>query len=415
MAFKRVEGRIDINYEIENRNIVVNEEEQRGTRTNKFWFNNYEYMYKDVYQLTYEDYAEIIAYKLAEQVGINCAKYDLAIFNGNKGVITENLIKDNENEEMISGTEIISMVYTEYFIPRLYIIEKYHELITQYNAKNIYEFSNLSNDKQLELRNKLLSLIEEVTNKKIEYSNNKINYPEIEEIYEYFDNISESYNPDFIEMKNGIIKANNLYDIWNVLEIYAKINNLDYNIEEIMNNLINMFIFDIITSQGDRHADNWSIIKNNKDNSIRLCPLYDNSGICDLNREKGMKSILEYIQSLNNPTLHEKKKHKIQKLLETTINHSNSGLKVDKIDVNKKNKNIIMMEKFIDYSSQEFIERIIYMTKKLDKETLDFIFLEIEKEIQAKIPEEVKIVVKTVINTNIEMIREICSEKGITK
>lgn len=415
MAFKRVEGRIDINYEIENRNIVVNEEEQRGTRTNKFWFNNYEYMYKDVYQLTYEDYAEIIAYKLAEQVGINCAKYDLAIFNGNKGVITENLIKDNENEEMISGTEIISMVYTEYFIPRLYIIEKYHELITQYNAKNIYEFSNLSNDKQLELRNKLLSLIEEVTNKKIEYSNNKINYPEIEEIYEYFDNISESYNPDFIEMKNGIIKANNLYDIWNVLEIYAKINNLDYNIEEIMNDLINMFIFDIITSQGDRHADNWSIIKNNKDNSIRLCPLYDNSGICDLNREKGMKSILEYIQSLNNPTLHEKKKHKIQKLLETTINHSNSGLKVDKIDVNKKNKNIIMMEKFIDYSSQEFIERIIYMTKKLDKETLDFIFLEIEKEIQAKIPEEVKIVVKTVINTNIEMIREICSEKGITK
>lgn len=415
MAFKRVEGRIDINYEIENRNIVVNEEEQRGTRTNKFWFNNYKYMYKDVYQLTYEDYAEIIAYKLAEQVGINCAKYDLAIFNGNKGVITENLIKDNENEEMISGTEIISMVYTEYFIPRLYIIEKYHELITQYNAKNIYEFSNLSNDKQLELRNKLLSLIEEVTNKKIEYSNNKINYPEIEEIYEYFDNISESYNPDFIEMKNGIIKANNLYDIWNVLEIYAKINNLDYNIEEIMNDLINMFIFDIITSQGDRHADNWSIIKNNKDNSIRLCPLYDNSGICDLNREKGMKSILEYIQSLNNPTLHEKKKHKIQKLLETTINHSNSGLKVDKIDVNKKNKNIIMMEKFIDYSSQEFIERIIYMTKKLDKETLDFIFLEIEKEIQAKIPEEVKIVVKTVINTNIEMIREICSEKGITK
>ena len=415
MAFKRVEGRIDINYEIENRNIVVNEEEQRGTRTNKFWFNNYEYMYKDVYQLTYEDYAEIIAYKLAEQVGINCAKYDLAIFNGNKGVITENLIKDNENEEMISGTEIISMVYTEYFIPRLYIIEKYHELITQYNAKNIYEFSNLSNDKQLELRNKLLSLIEEVTNKKIEYSNNKINYPEIEEIYEYFDNISESYNPDFIEMKNGIIKANNLYDIWNVLEIYAKINNLDYNIEDIMNNLINMFIFDIITSQGDRHADNWSIIKNNKDNSIRLCPLYDNSGICDLNREKGMKSILEYIQSLNNPTLHEKKKQKIQKLLETTINHSNSGLKVDKTDVNKKNKNIIMMEKFIDFSSQEFIERIIYMTKKLDKETLDFIFLEIEKEIQAKIPEEVKIVVKTVINTNIEMIREIYSEKGNTK
>lgn len=414
MLFKRVEGRIDINNEIENGIIVVNEEEQRGARTNKFWFNNYEYMYKDVYQLTYEDYAEMIAYKIADQLGLECAKYDLAIFNGNRGVITENIIKDN-NEEMLSGTEIIAMVYTEYFLPILNVIEKYQELIKQYNANNIYEFSNLPNDKQIELRDKLILLAKEISNKKIDYSNNHINYPEIEEIYEYLDNISESYNSELIEMKNGIIKANNLYDIWNVLEIYAKINNLDFNAEETMNNLINMFIFDIITSQGDRHADNWSIIKNNKDNSIRLCPLYDNSGICDLNREKGMNSILEYIQSLNNPTLHEKKKQKIEKLLEKTIDHNNSGLKVDLTDVNKKNKNKIMMEKFIDYSSEEFTERIISMIKKLDEGTLDFIFLEIEKEIQDKIPEEVKIVVKTVINTNIRMIREIYSEKGAVK
>ena len=131
MLFKRVEGRIDINNEIQAGNIVVNEEEQRGARTNKFWFNNYEYMYKDVYQLTYEDYAEMIASKIADQLGLECAKYDLAIFNGNRGVITENLIKDNENEEMLSGTEIITMVYTEYFLPILNVIEKYHETIKQ--------------------------------------------------------------------------------------------------------------------------------------------------------------------------------------------------------------------------------------------------------------------------------------------
>ena len=415
MLFKRVEGRIDINNEIQAGNIVVNEEEQRGARTNKFWFNNYEYMYKDVYQLTYEDYAEIIAHKLAEQLGLECAKYDLAIFNGNRGVITENLIKDNENEEMLSGTEIISMVYTEYFLPILNVIEKYQELIIQYNAKNIYEFSSLPNDKQIELKRKLLLLVKKISNKKIQINNNNINYPEIEEIYEYLDNIAESYNQDFLEMKNGIIKANNLYDIWNVLEIYAKINNLDFNIEEIMNNLINMFIFDIITSQGDRHADNWSIIKNNKDNSIRLCPLYDNSGICDLSREKGTRSILEYIKSLNNPSLHEKKKQKIKSLLKSTINHSNSGLKVDLIDVNEKNKNPIMMDKFIEHSSQEFNDRIISFVKKLDENDIDVLFLEIEKEIHEKIPEDVKIVVKTVINTNIEMIKDIYSEKGITK
>ena len=74
-------------------------------------------MYKDVYPLTYEDYAEMIASKLAKRLGIECASYDLAIFNNNIGVITRNLINDNENEELLSGTEIITQVYTEYIVP----------------------------------------------------------------------------------------------------------------------------------------------------------------------------------------------------------------------------------------------------------------------------------------------------------
>ena len=55
MDFIRNDGRIDIVTEIENGNIVEDEEEQRGARLNKFWFNDYRYMYKDVYQFTYED------------------------------------------------------------------------------------------------------------------------------------------------------------------------------------------------------------------------------------------------------------------------------------------------------------------------------------------------------------------------
>ncbi len=117
MIFKRTNGRVDINSEISNGNITVDEEEQRGARANKFWFNNYRYMYKDVYPLAYEDYAEIIAHKLASYLGIECASYDLAIYNGNAGVITKNLIEDNENEELLSGTEVITQVYSEYILP----------------------------------------------------------------------------------------------------------------------------------------------------------------------------------------------------------------------------------------------------------------------------------------------------------
>lgn len=420
MLFKRVDGRIDINSEISSGNIIVDEEEQRGARTNKFWFNNYEFMYKDVYPLTYEDYAEMIAYRLAKYLGIECASYDLAVYNGNLGVITANLIKDNESEELLSGTEIITQVYTEYIMPINIIMEEYHELVTKYNAKNVYEFSQLPYEIQISLRNELLKLVNNLNvknnriSKRILKSKN-IDFLEIEKIYEYLNSFVDIYNQDFTEMKNGVIKSNNLYDIWSVLEIYARINNVNLNIEDFMNKLINMFIFDIITSQGDRHADNWSIIKNNKNNSIRICPLYDNSGICSLNREKAIKNIIDYVNALNDPLLHDKKKQKIKMLLEATINHSNSGLKVDLKDVENKSKNKALFTKFIAFSSQEFSDKIMLFVNQISEDILDGIFLDIEQQTEIEIPNEIKIIVKTVILSNLEMINEIYNERRFIK
>ena len=216
-------------------------------------------------------------------------------------------------------------------------------------------------------------------------------------------------------MKNGIIKSNNLYDIWNVIEIYSRINKVNVNIEEFMNNLINMFIFDIITSQGDRHADNWSIIKNNKDNSIRLCPLYDNSGICSLNRGKSIKNIVDYVNDLNNPLIHEKKKRKIKELLSSTINHSNSGIKVSLDDVEPKSKNPVMMSEYIEDSSQEFNDKLMQFIELIDEGALNKIFLEVEGQINNKVPDDIKLIVKTVVFNNIDMIKEIYMERGKVK
>ncbi len=420
MGFERVNGRIDINSEISNGNIIFDEEEQRGARTNKFWFNNYGFMYKDVYPLTHEDYAEMIAYKLAKYLGIECASYDLAVYNGNLGVITTNLIKDNEGEELLSGTEVITQVYTEYIMPINRIMEEYRELVTKYNAESIYEFSRLPYEIQISMRNKMLNFVSDLNgnNKEIDeqaLQNKNIDLLEIKRIYEYLDSFVDIYNRDFTEMKNGIIKANNLYDIWSVLTIYAKINDVDLNIEKFMNDLIDMFVFDIITSQGDRHADNWSIIKNNKDNSIRLCPLYDNSGICCLNREKAIKNIVDYVNALNNPSLHEKKKQKIRARLESTINHSNSGLKVDLENIERKSKNRELLTEFIASSSQEFNDKVLYFTNQINEDVLNEIFLDIEQQTKAEIPNEVKIVVKAVILTNLEMINHIYNERRFIK
>ena len=420
MPFERLEGRIDINSEITNGNIIINEEEQRGTRTNKFWFNNYEYMYKDVYSLTYEDYAELIANKIAKHLGIKCADYDLATYNGNKGVITRNLIEDNEHEELLSGTEILTQVYTEYIFPIIRTMEDYNSLKEEYNANNVSEFSHLPTEIQLDLRQRLLSLIYRINIKNKEITDipensKRIDLLEIKKLYEYLDSFIDIYNQKFIEFRSGIIKSNNLFDIWHVLETYAYINNLNIDTEKAMNDLINIFIFDIITSQGDRHADNWSIIKNNEDNSIRICPLYDNSGICSLNREKAIKNIISYVDDLNNPTVHDKKKEKIQTLLESTINHSNSALKVELEDVEQKNKNRLLLTKFIALSSQEFINRLSSIISRIDESTLDSIFLEIEQETKTPIPQEVKIVVKTVINNNLAMLNEITADRRKVK
>lgn len=417
MDFIRKDGRIDIDAEIENGNIVEDEEEQRGARLNKFWFNNYRYMYKDVYQFTYEDYAEMIASKLANKLNIKCAKYDLAIHNGNIGVITESLIEDNTNEELISGQEIMNRVYTEYIQPVNDTMIEYEKLKEKYNARNINEFSNLSKEQQLELRKKLLYLVNDINDKnfdiiKDKFNSNCIDFAEIDKIYEYLESYNNIYNSDFLEMKGGIVKANNLYDIWNVLEIYSSINNYNIDIETEMNNLINMFIFDIITSQSDRHAENWSIILNNKDKTIRLCPLYDNSGICSLNREKAIKNIVSYDNDLQDKNIRENKKKNIKRLLESTINHSNSGLKVDLSDVEEKNKNKKMLQKFIINSDEIFNKKLQTFANSIDEMTLDEIYEEIEKQTGIKVPDDVKKIVKVVIFNNIKMINETYTEGG---
>lgn len=112
----RENGIINLDKAQKEAQIVICEKEQNGKRPNKYWLNSHAYLYKDIYPGTYEDYAELIGYEFAKLIGIKYAEYDLAIYNGNRGVITKNIVDDN-TETLISGTEIVSKVYTEYIYP----------------------------------------------------------------------------------------------------------------------------------------------------------------------------------------------------------------------------------------------------------------------------------------------------------
>ena len=144
MQYIRKSGMIDINDAIERGLIIFNEKEIHGARKNKFWFNDYNWMYKEVDNEygTYEEYAEVLCYEISKLLNIDCAEYDLATHNGKKGIITRSVI--NSNEKMVSGTELLKTVYEDYFAPKLLLHSKFKALLNEFNIISFNEYENLS-------------------------------------------------------------------------------------------------------------------------------------------------------------------------------------------------------------------------------------------------------------------------------
>lgn len=86
--------------------------EQLGTKE-KFWCSqgNDRVLFKSIKSKQYlrvgEDWAEKIAYELAELLGLPHAKYELATYNGERGVISYNFVSDDKGEYLILGNELL--------------------------------------------------------------------------------------------------------------------------------------------------------------------------------------------------------------------------------------------------------------------------------------------------------------------
>ncbi len=153
-----------------------------------FDYGGVNYFYK--YNQNTIPYNELIAAELAEDFGIDCVSYDLAVLNGKRGVISANYKK--ENAHYFSGSDLLYDVYDDIDVD----LEKY----------------------------------------------------------------------------------NNLGSIWEALEVkYETYSNKREIVYHLMQQIVNMFIFDIISCQYDRHSDNWEIVEDN--DNINLAPIYDNEGI----------------------------------------------------------------------------------------------------------------------------------------
>ena len=82
------------------------------------------------------------------------------------------------------------------------------------------------------------------------------------------------YSYHFNNTEEGM-NANNLEDIWNSLIYKFRDNpNKDEIVAKLMAELVNLYMFDILTYQHDRHYGNWAIEE--KDDTYELVPIFDN-------------------------------------------------------------------------------------------------------------------------------------------
>ena len=187
---------------------------------------------------------------------------------------------------------------------------------------------------------------------------------------------------------------------------------LKLDIEGFMNDLINMFIFDILTSHGDRHADNWSVIIDKNTNEIKLASAYDNSGIFCLNRKNGVPIIYERAIKLMDEKLSEPKKIRVTEMLAQSINSGAPGLKVEMNDVKNREKKENLIAKFINHSSDEILIKLEEIINRIDENAIENMFQNIEFKTKKEVPREVKLVVKTILQYNLNEIRGLLDKKG---
>ena len=94
---------------------------------------------------------------------------------------------------------------------------------------------------------------------------------------------------EFVNNAHGR-RYNTLENIWDALEYhYQNYPNKRDTIRNLMKQVVNIYLYDIITCQIDRHPKNWEIME--EDDNVNIAPLYDNSMILESKEENAVVSL----------------------------------------------------------------------------------------------------------------------------
>lgn len=160
--------------------------------------------------------------------------------------------------------------------------------------------------------------------------------------------------------KENIADLNNLEEIWIALENHYNLNpKYQPTISKVMKKIVNMFIFDIITSQVDRGDSNWWLIEY-PDGKLDLQPLFDNIRILVLHHQLATERYPE-----------------VSKLL-LTVNQYTGRFCEDNL------------EEFLKVSDKEFNQILFNSLWTISPENLQKIFIRIENKTGYPMPDELK-------------------------
>lgn len=207
---------------------------------------------------------------------------------------------------------------TKYYFKEMPIRELIHELVA-------LKIGNLVDIPMVELEVAILNQTYGTLSKNFQQpGDKKVALPNV--LGEYFESSIDDEDSllDFLTLK----KLNNLEDIWFALEEKYQDTAM---VAATMNSIVDIFCFDMLTGQSDRHLGNIELLENN--GRIRVAPCYDNSSIYGGNRS----------------------------LLGIDFDDFGTSSEAEKL------------AKFLTISSQEFVDRFFTMHQKLEQVGIDAI------------------------------------------
>src|SRR5439155_6633596 len=90
---------------------AANLTEQLGTKP-KFWYEGNKRLFKEARPGTGEDWSEKVSSELCRLLGVPHATYDLAVWRGKRGVVTETFVPDGAR--LVHGNELLAKLVPDY-------------------------------------------------------------------------------------------------------------------------------------------------------------------------------------------------------------------------------------------------------------------------------------------------------------